>query len=272
MQGRSSRPQHLVESYARRNSAVLGPGRIGIAEQLTSPTASIHQCSNTLRPDTSRYKLRVGIRRPGFARLIRSGTSLTARLLSPGLPAPGKSRDNVAMAESGSATGRAAKPKCAGFSLATRSYAMCSDTFARARPGICALVLGWLAAVATQSNGHPLSLQECFEGGDFIAHAAQARDNGMTKAAFNNKLLADIYLIQAFPRELRWFVQDPEDAEFLLAEATLVFDRPQVPEAHRSEFLSRCFDHKLGTGDSSPIEHSEAPSRHPVEPDSEQSR
>ena len=97
-------------------------------------------------------------------------------------------------------------------------------------------------------------MQECFEGGDFIAHAAQARDNGITKTAFNDKLLGDIYLIQAFPRELRWFVQDPDDAEFLFAEATIVFDSPRAPEAHRSDFLSRCFDRKLGAGPPNPVD------------------
>ncbi|HVN35977.1 MAG TPA: hypothetical protein VMU96_12075 [Casimicrobiaceae bacterium] len=138
----------------------------------------------------------------------------------------------------------------------------------RARPWARVLMLGWVAAIAASSTAHPLSLQECFEGGDFIAHAAEARDNGITKAAFNDRLLADIYLIQAFPPELRWFVQDPDDAEFLLAEATDVFDRPQVPEAHRSDFLSRCFDHKLGTGGTASPDHDQPPGREPSEPGS----
>ena len=123
----------------------------------------------------------------------------------------------------------------------------------------CGLLLGWLAIAAAPAQAHALSLQECFEGGDFIAHAAQARDNGMTKTAFNDKLLADIYLIQAFPRALRWFVQDPEDAEFLVAEATLVFDQPQMPESQRTDFLSRCFDKKLETGDAASVQPDEAP-------------
>jgi hypothetical protein len=121
---------------------------------------------------------------------------------------------------------------------------------------------------AMLASAHPLSLQECFEGGDFIAHAAEARDNGMTKAAFKDKLLADIYLIQAFPPDLRWFVQDPEDGEFLLAEATTVFDRPQTPEAHRSGFLSRCFDRKLGASPSIPTEPRAGSRLEPSEPDS----
>ena len=137
---------------------------------------------------------------------------------------------------------------------------------------VCGLLLGWLAVAAAPAQAHALSLQECFEGGDFIAHAAQARDNGMTKRAFNDKLLADIYLIQAFPPELRWFVQDPDDAEFLVMEATLVFDWPQVPESHRTEFLSRCFDRKLGTGNAIPIRPDEDPSLPGPPPDSEYQR
>jgi len=96
--------------------------------------------------------------------------------------------------------------------------------------------------VAPRVGAHVLTLQECFEGGDFIANAALARENGIDKTQFVDRLVADIRLIQAFPPELRWFVADPEDAEFLHAEATRVFERPQRPEAHRAQFLSRCFD------------------------------
>src|SRR5678815_6026886 len=83
----------------------------------------------------------------------------------------------------------------------------------------------------TAADAHVLSLEECLEGGDFIAHAAQARDNGSTKAQFVDQLMADVLLIQAFPVQLRWFVHDPDDAEFLHAETTRVFDAPLQPEA-----------------------------------------
>ena len=89
---------------------------------------------------------------------------------------------------------------------------------------------------------HALSKQECVEGGDFIAHAADARDNGINKSAFLDRLNADITLIQAFPPDLRWFVADSDDAEFLLSESSEVFDRPQDSEAHRAQFLEHCFD------------------------------
>jgi hypothetical protein len=110
------------------------------------------------------------------------------------------------------------------------------------RAWIAALLLGLATSVALQAAAHTLSMQECFEGGDFIAHAAESRDNGMTKSAFLDNLVADIHLIRAFPPELRWFVADPDDADFLYAEAARVFDTPQKPERHRAEFLSRCFD------------------------------
>jgi hypothetical protein len=176
------------------------------------------------------------------------------------------------MEEARDMTVKPAKRRRGGRSGATNGLRSSGDGASRSPRLACGLMLGSLALVAVLSTAHPLSVQECFEGGDFIAHAAEARDNGMTKAAFNDKLLADIYMIQAFPRELRWFVQDPEDAEFLLAEATLVFDRPQVPEAHRSDFLSRCFDRKLGTGGSTPIGRGDAPGLQPPEPDREQGR
>jgi hypothetical protein len=112
----------------------------------------------------------------------------------------------------------------------------------RARGCLGALIVGLAAMSSIPSMGHAPSLQECFEGGDFIANAAQARDNGMPKSVFIDRLVADVYTIQAFPPELRWFVVDPQDAEFLMAEASQVFDRPVPPEAHRADFLSRCFD------------------------------
>jgi hypothetical protein len=108
-----------------------------------------------------------------------------------------------------------------------------------------AFALGLLALVARAASpaaAHTLSPQECFEAGDFIAHAAQSRDNGMTREVFLDKLVDDIRLIQTFPPSLRWFVVDPEDAEFLHAESSRVFDAPKLPEAHRAQFLSHCFD------------------------------
>jgi hypothetical protein len=181
-----------------------------------------------------------------------------------------KSVDNVDMQGLEGASNSCPKPACGLYRGAAGVPTGSEDALARLRRFASRTVLGCLTLAALPLAAHPLSLQECFEGGDFIAHAAQARDNGMTKAAFNDKLLADFYLIQAFPPELRWFVQDPEDAEFLLFEATTVFDEPRPPEAHRTEFLSRCFDRKLGAGPSIPSEPGPTPGLWPAEPDSRQ--
>ena len=110
------------------------------------------------------------------------------------------------------------------------------------RSWLAASSFGLVVVVAAPAAGHEPSLQECLEGGDFITHAAQARDHGMTKAAFLERLVADVHLIQAFPPELRWFVVDPDDAEFLHVEAAQVFEMPQPPETHRVLFLARCFE------------------------------
>jgi hypothetical protein len=105
-----------------------------------------------------------------------------------------------------------------------------------------ALALLLALSASLRVSAHTPSPQECLEGGDFIAHAAESRDHGMARAEFLDKLVADIYLIQAFPPSLRWFVVDPDDAEFLRDEAARVFDTPFPPEAHRGQFLARCFE------------------------------
>ena len=100
-----------------------------------------------------------------------------------------------------------------------------------------AVVFGGLPYVAA---AHDLTLDECLEGSDFIMHAAMSRENGMTREAFLDRMESDIHLIQAFPPELRWFVQDQDDAELLTSAARLVFDSPREPQSHQSEFLAVC--------------------------------
>ena len=97
-------------------------------------------------------------------------------------------------------------------------------------------VLGGLPCVAA----HDLTLDECLEGSDFIMHAAMSRENGMTREAFLERMESDIRLIQAFPPQLRWFVQDEDDEQLLTWAARLVFDSPREPESHQSEFLAAC--------------------------------
>ena len=93
---------------------------------------------------------------------------------------------------------------------------------------------------AIQALAHPLTLVECNEGGEFIRNAALARDNGMTREFFVDKLTEDLIMIQSFPPQLRWFVQDSGD-EKLLSEAVFkVFDEPMTAEQHESSFIGAC--------------------------------
>ena len=91
-----------------------------------------------------------------------------------------------------------------------------------------------------QVMAHPLTLAECTEGGDFIHNAALARDNGISREFFVNKLVEDLAMIQSFPPQLRWFVQDSSD-EKLLSEAVFkVFDDPMKAELHEASFIGAC--------------------------------
>ena len=102
--------------------------------------------------------------------------------------------------------------------------------------GLFILCNMWAAQVAA----HPLTLAECTEGAEFIRNAALARDNGVTREFFVNKLAEDLVLIQSFPPHLRWFVQDPSD-EILLSEAVFkVFDEPMNADQHQASFASAC--------------------------------
>lgn len=100
-----------------------------------------------------------------------------------------------------------------------------------------------LAALAcgTGAGASNLSVAECFEGSDFIVNAARARENGMSRAAFIERLEDDLELIQAYPPQLRWFAKDPDDEQFLVEWARRVFDAPEAPERHRAGFLAACF-------------------------------
>src|SRR5262252_1432328 len=102
---------------------------------------------------------------------------------------------------------------------------------------VLAAAIGGLSCAAA---AHDLTLTECAEGGDFIMHAAMSRENGMTREAFLERMESDIRMIQAFPPQLRWFVQDEDDEELLTWAARLVFDSPREPESHQSEFLAAC--------------------------------
>lgn len=106
------------------------------------------------------------------------------------------------------------------------------------RPGAALLVA--VACAAGPCLAHVPSARECREAGEFIYHAAQARDAGMTRDGFLGRLQEDLAAIRAFPRELRWFAQDAEDEALLVSAAERVFDAPQSDEAHRSAFEAHC--------------------------------
>ena len=62
----------------------------------------------------------------------------------------------------------------------------------------------------------------------------------MTREFFVDKLVEDLAMIQSFPPQLRWFVQDSGD-EKLLSEAVFkVFDEPLNAEQHEASFIGAC--------------------------------
>ena len=101
----------------------------------------------------------------------------------------------------------------------------------------------WLPAGA-----HELTRVECSEGGEFIRNAALARDAGITREFFVNKLSEDLMLIQSFPPDLRWFVQDAGDEQLLSDAVFRVFDEPMPAEKHEADFIGTC----VRTGTRSP--------------------
>jgi hypothetical protein len=103
------------------------------------------------------------------------------------------------------------------------------------------LVAAGLASAVSAGASVP-TVGECLEGADFIANAAIARDNGISRQAFVGRLEDDLTLIHAFPVELRWFAKDEDDERFLHASVEVVFDAPASPEDHRARFLRACFE------------------------------
>src|SRR5215217_2085774 len=104
-------------------------------------------------------------------------------------------------------------------------------------------VVAFAAAIACARVAHPSvpSVDECLEGSDFIANAARARDNGVPRERFLERLDADLYTIRAFPPALRWFARDGDDEAFLRNATVDVFSQALSPDEHRAEFLRACF-------------------------------
>ena len=102
------------------------------------------------------------------------------------------------------------------------------------------LLAAALSVLSCAASAHELTMQECLEGSEFIKHAAMSRDYGIKREDFLERMQADIMAIQQFPPQLRWFVQDDDDAALLTGAAERVFDSPRQPEAHESDFLQTC--------------------------------
>lgn len=100
-------------------------------------------------------------------------------------------------------------------------------------------LLIWLLPGGATAGSHTIA--ECFEGSDFVANAARARDNGMSRAVFLERLEEDFMMIRAFPPALRWFAKDVADERLLHEAVVEVFDAPRRPDAHRARFLEICF-------------------------------
>lgn len=98
-----------------------------------------------------------------------------------------------------------------------------------------------LVACAGAAGASVPSVAECLEGSDFIANAARARDNGIPRDRFLERLDGDLETIRAFPPALRWFARDGDDEAFLRAATESVFRAPLAPDEHRAGFLRACF-------------------------------
>lgn len=93
------------------------------------------------------------------------------------------------------------------------------------------------------------------EAGDFIGNAALARDAGITEEQFLARIHEDLEVIKAFPPQLRWFVQDDDDARFLVDAAAAVFREPKDAAGHRDDMIRTCMARsrsKAGTTPAAP--------------------
>ena len=109
----------------------------------------------------------------------------------------------------------------------------------KAMPGVMMLALA-LNLSGTMAHAHELSLQECREGADYIRNAAISREHGMSETAFMDIFDNDLAMIMAIPKELRWFVQDDDDASFLRSALNQVFRHPKAPAEHAMDFAHAC--------------------------------
>jgi hypothetical protein len=101
-------------------------------------------------------------------------------------------------------------------------------------------VLAVLLSCAGAALAHKPSVQECREAGEFVRNAALARDNGIKRSDFLDRLHGDLMAIRSHPPAMRWFAQDDEDEAFLVSIVEGVFDRPVKSTEHETEMLHKC--------------------------------
>lgn len=81
---------------------------------------------------------------------------------------------------------------------------------------------------------------ECREGGEFIRNATISRDNGLSRDAFFNHLIADLSMIRGLPESVRWFARDEKDESLLIRHAERVYDHGRPPRENEEAFLADC--------------------------------
>ena len=108
------------------------------------------------------------------------------------------------------------------------------------KPGVT-LVLFALLLASVGASAHTRSKLECAQLSVFIQVHAYSRDRGaMTKRTSLDILTSDLELIKAFPEQPRWFVEDEDDARFIVREVARVFDDPLEPEIQGAAAEERC--------------------------------
>jgi hypothetical protein len=120
------------------------------------------------------------------------------------------------------------------------------------RPSLSTALPVLLAFLAATSTAGVPSAKDCVEAGDFIGNAALARDRGITEEQFLARIHEDLEVIKAFPPQLRWFVQDDEDAQFLIEAATAVFREPKAAADHRADIIGACMARSRGNSGTTP--------------------
>ncbi len=111
----------------------------------------------------------------------------------------------------------------------------------RRRPvlvGAAALAAAVALSIGTRAAAS--NVEECTQAAQFIGNAARARDAGMPRDEFLARMKSDLEMIHQFPPELRWFVENESDEQFLLKAAQDVFDHPTAPERHARKFAEVC--------------------------------